>query len=378
MSENLMQASEQWWKRPDDQRFLTLEDLKASVAARRDQSWTGAMASNSLRVNATESGTAGSGPGGLLVQAYDPTAGENRQLALSNWSFGQLSQLASAPAGYLRKLPAVLAAINLQYGLERLAQRDDVLLLAQSNGSDVARAFTSVTYGRIWDKQVVEAVEKVNGDGRWTIPAASYAVKNPKRATTLYASDRDVFIFLVDDKNPIEVPQNGGRVKEMRRGFFTWNSEVGAATFGLTTFLYDYVCDNRIIWGATNVRELRIRHTNGAPDRFAYEGDQYLQKYAEEATAPLVAGIQNAQQFDIESKLLNKGKGDTVESWLQSRGFAKAVAKASVETAIAEEGSARSLWDVIQGVTAYARSIPNTDERVALESKAGELMSFAV
>jgi hypothetical protein len=111
----------------------------------------------------------------------------------------------------------------------------------------------------------------VNTDGRWVIPAASYTTKNPKRATTLYASDRDVFIFLVDPKNPVEV--NG---EQLFRGFMTWNSEVGSAVFGLTTFLYRYVCDNRIIWGATDVQELRIRHTGGAPERFAYEGEKYL------------------------------------------------------------------------------------------------------
>jgi hypothetical protein len=60
-----------------------------------------------------------------------------------------------------------------------------------------------ITSGRIWDSQVVAAVERVNEDGRWQIPAASYQARNPKRATTLYASDRDVFIFLVDPNNPV-------------------------------------------------------------------------------------------------------------------------------------------------------------------------------
>ena len=142
------------------------------------------------------------------------------------------------------------------------------------------------------------------------MPAASYATTNPKRATTLYASDRDVFLFLVDPKNPVEV---GG--EQLFRGFYTWNSEVGAATFGLTTFLYRYVCDNRIIWGASDVKELRIRHTGGAPERFGWEGERYLRRYAEESTAKIADGIRSAQAKQIP---LNTGKGDTVESWLQS------------------------------------------------------------
>src|SRR5204862_718616 len=105
-----------------------------------------------------------------------------------------------------------------------------------------------------------------------------------------YASDRDVFIFLVDPNNPVEVD---GEV--LYRGFYTWNSEVGSAVFGLTTFLYRYVCDNRIIWGATDVKELRIRHTGGAPERFAWEGQRFLTRYAEESTAKIAAGVTAAQ-----------------------------------------------------------------------------------
>jgi hypothetical protein len=301
---------------------------------------------------------------------FDPTRGERRALAPSNWAFGQLAQYAQAPAGYLRKLPAELAAINLQWGLERNPQRDDALVLAQSNGENHLRAMTSTGYGRIWDHEVVEAVERVNGDGRWQVPAASYATTNPRRATTLYASDRDVFLFLVDPKNPVEV--NG---ETLFRGFYTWNSEVGSAVFGLCTFLYRYVCDNRIIWGASDVRELRIRHTGGAPERFAYEGSKYLRRYADESTARLVEGIKAAQGKDLHDQI-NTGKGETVQDWLQARGFTKAQAKGSVEAAQAEEGRARSLWDIVNGITAYARTVAHTDERVQLEAKAGKLMAL--
>jgi hypothetical protein len=227
---------------------------------------------------------------------------------------------------------------------------------------------TSTSYGRIWDNQVVEAVEQVNANGRWQVPAASYATSNPRRATTLYASDRDVFIFLVDPQNPIEVDG-----ETMFRGFYTWNSEVGAAVFGLCTFLYRYVCDNRIIWGATDVRELRIRHTGGAPDRFAYEGSRYLNRYAEESTAKLIEGIKAAKATAIPLK-----QDQTVERWLQDRGFTKAQATGSYATAVAEEGRSHSIWDIVNGITAFARSVPHTDQRVALETEAGKIMNMAV
>lgn len=358
---NITRASHEWASRPEDQRFLTLQELKASVLKRKSESWTVTPMTSDLRVMETQQG-------GMGVEVYDPTSAQKRLLAPSHFAFGQLAQYAQAPAGYLRKLPTQLAAINLQWGLEKSPMRDDALVLAQSNGHHALRAMTSTSYGRIWDHQVVEAVEKVNHDGRWQIPSATYTTKNPRRATTLYASDRDVFIFLVDPANPVEVAG-----ETLYRGFYTWNSEVGSSVFGLTTFLYRYVCDNRIIWGATEVKELRIRHTGGAPDRFAYEGERYLQRYADESTAKLVEGIKAAKELDI-AKSLPETK--TMADWLQSRGFTKAESKASVDAAVAEEGKARSLWDIVNGVTAYARSIQHTDERVALETKAGKLMDI--
>jgi len=36
-----------------------------------------------------------------------------------------------------------------------------------------------------------------------------------------------------------------------------------------------------------------------------------------------------------------------------------------------------TLWDVTTAVTAYARNIPHTDARVALEKQAGEVMGLA-
>lgn len=362
---NLHRASREWATRPDDQRFLSLEDLRAAVERRKVESWTAAPLTREMVVRAdTQADEIG-------VEVYDPTAAQRRVLTPTNYSFGQLASYGQAPASYLRKLPAQLAAINLQWGLEKLAPRENALVLGQSNGDNTLRAITSTSYGRIWDLDVVRSVEKANAAGNWKVPAASYATTNPRRATTLYASDRDVFIFLVDPDHPVEIP---GDRSPMFRGFMVWNSEVGSATFGLSTFLYRYVCDNRIIWGASNVQEIRIRHTSGAPERFAYEGAKFLNRYAQESTAQLVSVIHEAKRQEIP---INEGKGETVAGWLQSRGFTKAQSTAAVETAQAEEGSARSLWDVIQGVTAYARSVPNTDERTQLESRAGKLLDLA-
>lgn len=362
MSE-IMTASREWASRPDDQRYLTLQELYNATLNRRNTSWTAAADADDLRVVADEESDR------LSLVVRDHTAGRDRMVQPTHWSFGQLAGAAGLGVTDLRKLPAFLAGANLQWMLENRAAREETLVLGSDDGS--MRSLTSTSYGRIWDSQVVEAVMKANADGRWVIPSASYATTNPLRATTLYASDRDVFLFLVDPKNPVEF--NG---EQLFRGFYAWNSEVGKCVFGLCTFLYRYACDNRIIWGASQVRELRIRHTSGAPERFAYEGAKYLRQYANESTQGIVAGIQAAQNLDIIKRERKKDEKVPGLSWLQSRGFTKKQAQGVLDTATAEMGQARSLWDIVNGVTAYARAVPHTDERVALEAKAGDLMNL--
>lgn len=356
----LSEATAQWKNRADDSRFTSLAELKKSVLKRKEESWTATPAVADLRIQ----------PDGknLAVEIYDPTAGQRRLIHPSNWSFNQLAQYAKAPASYMRSLPSQLAAINLQWGLEHQPMREESLVLARSNGDNELRAMTSTSYGRIWDHQIIEAVERVNQDGRWTIPFDADTNVNVKRATTLFASDRDVTIFMVDKTRPIEIP---GKSEPLFRGFYASNSEVGAGVFGLVTFLYNRLCSNRCIYGLTEVKELRIRHTSGAPERFAYEGARYLRRYAEESPKQIVDAIVAASNTPVPVK-----EDQTVEDWLQKRGFTKGEAKASVASAVAEEGSARTLYEIMQGVTAFARSIPHQDTRTDLERRGGSLLSL--
>jgi hypothetical protein len=360
---HISECSRQWASRPDDQRFTTIEDLAAAVHQRKDESWTTSPRPQQLRT------VVDADSGAITLQVEQPKTGDVKSLEPTHYAFGQLCSYAKAPADYLRRLDPTLAAINLQWGLEHSPIRDNATVLAHSNGSELMRAITSTSYGRIWDADVVRAVMLANerSGGRWKIPAASYQDRDPKRATTLYASDRDVFIFLVDDDHRIDV---GGR--SLARGFYVSNSEVGAGSFVLCTFLYDYVCDNRNIWGAAEVKELRMRHSAGAPERFAHEARYYLQRYAEQSTQKVVDAVKAAQSHDIPV-----GKDETVEKWLQARGFTKSEATAGVEFAKAEEGQARSVWDIMSGLTASARAIPHNDKRVDLEVRAGKLLKYA-
>ena len=203
-------------------------------------------------------------------------------------------------------------------------------------------------------------------------PAASASLANSGRAvtvtkenTTLFAGDRDMFVFLADEQNRIEIPdRRDGQSGTLARGFFVWNSEVGSSTFGVATFLFDYVCCNRIVWGAKEYRQITIRHTASAPDRWADELAPALTAYANSSTHDVVAAVTAAKAARL----------DNVDEFLTKR-FSKRLAvtfKAVHE--LEEMRPIETLWDAATAATAYARGVGYQDDRVAIERQAGELI----
>lgn len=370
-------VSSQWFSRPDDQRFTSLEDLQAAVVLAKEESRANLADVRDIRVISKNDD-----PDYLGLSLPDDR-GTDGQLIVqpNNWAFGQMCSLLSVPAGYLTKLPAKIAGINMQYALMNFRE-EVVKTYVRVNGKVELRAATGPQYGRIFDAEVVEAVRKIAGNGtgdtRWKVPGClnwtdgTYDPNKPitKQSTTLFASDRDVFMFLVDDRNPIEI----GKLKDgspdlVFRGFFAWNSEVGSKTFGLATFYLRGVCQNRCLWGVEGFEEITIRHSRGAPDRFMREAAPALETYANQNTGALLAGVKAA-------KLAVVAKNDEQRAeFLGRQGFTKPEAKQILEACLTEEGkAAESVWDFVQGITAAARSKTHQDQRIDMERKAGKLL----
>lgn len=357
----LMQASRQWSSRPADERFVSLDDMLAHFRDQRAHSREVVCPTSRLSLvpQADHRGLLLEGPNG---HGYAPT----------HWSFGQLCGLADAPAGYLRRLPSELAADCLNLGLRVHREVADVGALLYRNGGDpVLRAATGPRYGRIWNEDVVSNLVDRFGDGvsgDWRVPGEfGKAVAVTKDNTTLYASDRDMFVFLADEQRRIEVPnRRNGQPGSMARGFFMSNSEVGSGTWYLSTFLFDYVCCNRIVWGATDVKEIKVRHTGGAPDRFLREIAPALKTYAESSATTVTAAIEDARSNKIASDL---------DNFLASR-FSRGIVKSMVTAHELEEGRPiETRWDAVVAATAVARGIEHQDARVDLERQAGKLLN---
>ncbi|MBZ9698672.1 DUF932 domain-containing protein [Mesorhizobium sp. CO1-1-9] len=373
--ERIGRVSSEWFSRPDDERYLSLTELYDAVRARTDHATARTVESRAVRVEASRENAERLS---LIVP------GQDQPIAPTHWSFGQLCSLVGAPATYMRQLPAPLAGINLQHGL--LNHRAELVkTLEAEDGRVELRAVTGPDYGRIWDHELVAAVMKIAGNGigdtMWKVPGMldwATMTHNPfmditKDTTTLYASDRDVFLFLVDDTHPIEAGRlPNGEPDLYFRGFYCWNSEVGSKTLGIASFYLRAVCMNRNLWGVEGFEEISIRHSKFAAQRFAHEAAPALTSFANSSPAPFIAGIKAARE-----KIVARSNDDR-ETFLRKRGFSKAEAGKVIETVLQEEGRPpESIFDFVQGMTAHARTKSHQDSRLELEGKAKALLEKA-
>jgi hypothetical protein len=375
-------VSSQWYNRPDDQKFLSIDEMLTYKKA--DAKSLTSRIVDTHRLNIIGTPDEKNPSRGSITVEYDDENGRENMNTPTNWSFGQLSQLAGAPSGYLRNLPAELAADNLMWGL-RYNRGKELIKTYGGNaaGSDL-RAATGPDYGRIFDHEIIEPIKNLVDDsnGRWKVAGQmtgmkdGLAVYDPEvpvtlATTTLFASDRDVFIFLVDDRNPIEVGKlTNGEPDLMFRGFYAWNSETGSKTAGIAAMYLRGVCMNRNLWGVENFHEIKIKHTKFAPDRFAQEARPALQSFANGSTAQFVQGV-----ADAKAAIIAKDNDDRLDFLTRRGGLSQTLAKAAAARHIKEEGRpVSSVWDAVQAITAIARDIPHQDDRIALEKKGGALL----
>lgn len=371
---NILKAHHQWATRPADQRFQTIEALHESVRKRRSLCRSTDIGLN--RVHADVDANTGK----LIINSAIAPCEPN------NWSLGQIATTLGAPSSYWPKLPPALVKDCINHHISKLGQQEQKFCVSESeDGSpSTLRAVTSTQYGRIWDVDVIESVKRLNErtGNKFHNPLA-YAHKgdangfktidvNKTEPSGLYASDRDCFIFLINGGSYLEA---GNDRAKLHRGIIVWNSEVGAKTLGILTFLFNAVCGNHIIYGAQAVNQLLIRHTRNAQAKFDQEAAPALLDFVNASADKDERIIRRALAYALprdNSKL----DSDALNRLLAPFKFTKTEVVRAVEYARLEESKCETLWDLIQGFTAYARGFDYIDARVDLEKRAGNLLKL--
>ena len=352
----LFKANRQWSSRPADERFPTLKALYDATKAYADVAKEKIVRTAELRTEA-------SGDDVQLVGKANVPA------QLTHWAFGQLCARVNAPASYMRELPATLACQNLNHGLANYADRSETAnLMFHSNGSLLLRAFTSDKYARIWNYEVAGRLLDLESRG-WE-PAMPDIRKSMGDFPAIYASDHDMFAFL---RNRQAVIRESGNPDGLQRGVIVENSEVGASALKLTRFLYREMCGNHIIWGASQVLEISVRHVGDA--RYRWQGYEYaLKRYAESSVSDEEAKITSAK-----TRILGDSKEQVLDRLFGMRALnlSRKVIEAGYDANKPElDGQPNTVWGMVQGLTRHSQTVPYADQRTTIDKAAGKVMEL--
>lgn len=378
----LLAATNQWSSRPADERYKSLDELHRAVLHHREisveasgvdlRTFKAAVGINdrdgNLRGIVNRENSVGAG------ETVEPViVGESGKVAtFTHYSFGQIARRLGAPASYLRELPPALAVANLNNGISRLdpSVASGNSLLFSQNGGLRLRAALSGKYTRIWNSDITSRLIRLTQQRpEWQPAPAAF-----DGSRGLYASDRDLFAFMVDSDRPIFETLPGGG---LGRGFFVSNSEVGDASFAITTFLYEYICGNHRVWGAQGVQTIRIPHIGNADERAFRNLTIELTKYANGSTTAIELQIEAQRKFTLgatKDEVLDKVFGLKVD------GMTRTLASQAYDRAVEREdryGNPQSVWGFNGGLTEIASELPNASERVRIEKASGKIAQIA-
>lgn len=289
----------------------------------------------------------------------------------THWSFGQLARMAGmgSAVSLLREMPAQLAADNLNWGMHREPATPAVLLVRAPNGTPepVVRSVTSKTYGRLFDAPLWDAVDKLVQDNGWTLDFANRSDRDSvvtisnKRAIVRDPSVRAI----IDDPN-----RAAGDI--MYRSLTIGNSETGAGSVWFDGGLFRARCKNLAIWSAVIESRYRRRHVGSHVLRdvvaqLAKFATQYLNQSPERDEA-------------IIRQLVEKEVATTRDGLVAVlREFGATIEQANAAFAACEMHepatlSPLSYWGIAQGLTRNSQLTNYTDERIALDRIAAQVL----
>jgi hypothetical protein len=386
---NLFSASTQWAVRPPDERFSSLQELYNVTKAYASSAAQATVPYASLRAQAD-------GKDVVLVGK------ESAPARFTNYAFKQLCARVQAPAEFLSTLPPTLAAQNLNHKLatidgesedERMAK-----ILFHKNGSLLVRAFTSDKYARIWNWEVAERLLRTKEYG-WRVPPArpafpdqpgtrlataedvlevgnfglSVKIGDPIAPAGIYASDHDMFVYLINEQNRVKDGSEHG----LSRGVFVSNSEVGDAALHVTRFLYRFTCSNHICWDARDVTNISVRHIGHSA---AYKMDKAFRaeliRYSNESASDEEAKIAKARTFTF-----GKTKEEVLDTLFGKRhlGITKKNLQAAYESTEQhpEDGAPNTAWGMSNGITRISQLTPYGDKRNDLDAASGRILAIS-
>lgn len=338
---NLKSASRELFSREPDERCESIWELWQRCQSKKDASqdrWEQ--------------------PGNITTSSGD---GENLRLFagtdgywLNAWSFSQLCRMAGVAKDTVNRVSPDTADRIFRETLPQNGKKPLQLFIED----DRIRSLHGTQYTRLWDVELVNVVREFAVD--FIPPQKGY-----NGATGLYVGEEDMFMFLIDPTGWIEI--NG---EAFAPGMFLFNSEVGKRSLGASTFWFQAVCANHIVWDATDVVEFTRKHTSKVGEGLS-QIRQIICQLIEKRDARK-DGFARVLKKAMQEKLGQDG--EEVLKVLNKQGISRSLAKQATE--LAARNGAFTIFSVVDALTRMAREIENAGDRVEIDQKASSLLQL--
>ncbi len=337
---NLTKAHEDLYRRTPDETFGSMQQLWEHCYRMREQSQDRWHAPSAISTRADN--------------ALALTLGNDGAFLMNDWSFSSLCRLAGVSKDTVNRLSPQTASIVLEETLPRSGTKPLQLLTEE----DRIRSIHGASYTRLWNVDLLSMIREFGTD-----------FQPPQQAVTggtgLYAGEQDLFVFLIDPLGWVDIEG-----ENYAPGFFVWNSEVGRRALGCQTFWFQAVCQNHIVWDATDVTEYTRKHT-----AHVQEGLGEIRAMIEAIVAKRDArkdGFVNVVRKAIETKL-GADAEETLKE-LAKNGILRSVAKEAVT--IAQEKGRFTVWAVVDALTRLSQKSQYAGDRTEADQRASALLSL--
>ncbi len=184
-------------------------------------------------------------------------------------------------------------------------------------------------------------------------------------ATGLYAGQQDMFCFMIDPTGWTDI---GG--ESFAPGFFVWNSEVGRRTVGISTFWFQAVCANHIVWDATDVTEITRKHTGRVRDTLAQ-----IRQAIEQLAQKRDGRKDNFAKVLAKAMQTSYGQDrEDAQRLLTQATFTRSVSQRAVE--IASQSGGLTVWSLVNALTQLSRESRFAGSRAELDQRASSLLDL--
>ncbi|MEP4683304.1 MAG: DUF932 domain-containing protein [Rhodopirellula bahusiensis] len=277
------------------------------------------------------------------------------ELSMVDWSFSQLCRMASVSKDTINRLSRKTASRALE---ETLPSSGKPLQFLKTG--EMVRSIHGAAYTRLWNSELLDVVNEFASD--FTPPQTAM----DGAGSGLYCGEQDMFAFLIDPTGWAEIDGEA-----FAPGFFVWKSEVGKRSLGIQTFWFQRICQNHIVWDATEVVDFSRKHTANVR-----EGLNEIRSILERLVA---RRDERRDSFaTVMKKAMSERLGndaDEVSKVLSAENIPRGLIGEAME--IASKRGAFTIFALVDALTKVSQRVNYAGDRVELDSKIGQLLALA-